>query len=408
MRRDKIQNEYMFDTKVENIFINEYLISAPGNFIKVYLIALMYADLQKEIDDEKLARNLGLEIDEVTRAWQYWTELGVIRKVKGEIVFPQLKEGIYGKKKSENEERTIIEQSSLHVLDNENIKKMFSQVEQILSRSLNGKETESILDWVETFGASPEIIAFAYKYCVERKKENLKYIGKVVEGWTGRGFETVSQVEEFLAETDQRHYVYKRLMKALGFHRNATEEERRIIDKWFDEMNLSIESILDACKKTSGISNPNINYVNSVLVNWNKDKTGKDENGKVSRRHVLDYYEFIRNKAEEEAKDRKKEIGEGIPQIRKFEEKLNANYVKLTKLAIGGGADKKERLYNLKIENEKINKEIQRILTQNKIPIDYMDIHYKCSLCRDTGSLEDGQNCSCYGKRAEEAGDWTK
>ena len=26
MKRDKIYNEYMFDTKVENIFINEYMI----------------------------------------------------------------------------------------------------------------------------------------------------------------------------------------------------------------------------------------------------------------------------------------------------------------------------------------------------------------------------------------------
>lgn len=32
MKRDKIYNEYMFDTKVENIFINEYMKDAPGGF----------------------------------------------------------------------------------------------------------------------------------------------------------------------------------------------------------------------------------------------------------------------------------------------------------------------------------------------------------------------------------------
>ena len=408
MKREKIQNEYMFDTKVENIFINEYMISAPGNFIKVYLVALMYADLNKEIDDDGLAKNLGLEVEEVKRAWKNWTELGVVRKVRGEIVFPQLKEGLYGKSTPEETRKVTVDQNALHVLDNSLLKELFGEIERILSRPLNGVETDTILEWIDIIGATPEIIAFAYSYCVSRKKENVKYIGKVVEGWTGRGFTTIPQVEKFLHENDQRHYVYKRIMKALGFTRNPSEEEKRIIDRWADEFNFSMEMILDACSKTSGISNPNINYVNSVLMNKNKDKTGKDENGQVSRKHVMDYYEYIREKAEADAKIRREEVYAGMPKIAQIDDKIKANYVEITKLAFSGGADKQEKISMLRKENDNLNKEMQRTLIAGGVPSDYMEVHYKCPLCNDTGMLDDGSQCSCYIKRAEEAASWEK
>ena len=409
MKRERIQNEYMFDTPVENIFINEYMASAPGDFVKVYLLALMYADLFKEIDDEGISKTLYMAVEDVKRAWKYWEELGVIRRVKGEIVFPQLKEGIYGMKKPQK--KTIGEeknQQSLHFLDNSSMQQMFSDIEKTLARPLNGIETDSILEWIDSLGAAPEVISFAYKYCVERKKENVKYIGKVVEGWTGRGFRSVSQVEEFLEDVDKRHYVYKRILKALGFFRNVTEEERRIIDRWLDEFGFSMDMILEACGKTSGISNPNINYVNSVLINWNKEKTGKDENGTVTRKHVMEYYDFIREKAKEEAKIRRDEIQSLIPQIGDLEKKIKDNYLRITKTAISGGEDKQAVMGQLKSENDSLSREIKKILTEKGVPADYMDIRYKCPICKDTGITEDGLQCKCYVTRAEEAAEWIK
>ena len=45
----------MFDTQVENIFINEHLVSATGEQIKVFLMGLMYAEIGMDISDEDLA-----------------------------------------------------------------------------------------------------------------------------------------------------------------------------------------------------------------------------------------------------------------------------------------------------------------------------------------------------------------
>lgn len=408
MRRESIQNEYMFDTKVENIFINEYMISAPGNFVKVYLVALMYADLNKDLDNETLARILGTTVDEVQRAWKYWMDLGLVKMYKGEIVFVQMKEVVYGKKVERKETREAAQEAALHILDNEEVKNMFEEISRVLRRPLSGKETDAILSWMEVIGATPEVIVFAYTYCVARKKEAVNYIAKVVEGWTGRGFATVAQVEKFLEETDQRHYVYKRIMKALGFPRPATEEERRIIDTWVDEYNLSMDAILAACNKTSGIGNPNINYVNAVLTSDKKPKTGKDENGQVTRKHVMDYYEYIREKAESDAAERRSQILEMLPVIGQLEEKIKNKYMEITRLAVTGGADKMEKLNAVKSDIENYRKEIGRILNKNGVPEDYMDVRYKCPLCQDTGANEDGQPCSCYIERSKEAADWVR
>lgn len=68
-------------------------------------------------------------------------------------------------------------------------------------------------------------------------------------------------------------------MKALGFHRNPTEKEQDLIDSWFDQLGFDIGKILEACAKTSGISNPNINYVNSILLAWSGRDTKNVRNG---------------------------------------------------------------------------------------------------------------------------------
>ena len=110
------------------------------------------------------------------------------------------------------------------------------------------------------------MIAYGYAYCVKRKKTNIKYIAAVINGWTQRGFRDVAAVEKYLSEADKKNHMYKRIFQALGFSRNATEQERKIMDTWFEEMEFSLDKVLTACSKTTGIANPNINYVNKVLV----------------------------------------------------------------------------------------------------------------------------------------------
>ena len=48
------------------------------------------------------------------------------------------------------------------------------------------------------------------------------------------------------------------------------------------------------------------------------------------------------------------------------------------------------------------------LLTENRVPVDYMEVRYKCPLCKDTGMTDEGIRCQCYIEREKEAAQWQK
>ena len=46
-RREKIKDYFLLDTSVENLFINEYMAAAPGDFVKVYLFEMCIRDRRR-------------------------------------------------------------------------------------------------------------------------------------------------------------------------------------------------------------------------------------------------------------------------------------------------------------------------------------------------------------------------
>lgn len=417
--REPIKDYYLRDTHVENIFINEYMAGAPGDYVKVYLFALMYAGHNIVMDSDIIAKQLSMAIEDVLKAWSYWEELGVVKKhfenphdvLRYEIEFLNLKERNYGKKPSQKELSTPDKMHEL--LEDKEIKSMYKEIERIKGKMFDGKEPSVILSWIADYNATPEVILYAYLYCMKTKKHsNYKYVGAIVKEWTGKGMKTIDQVEAFLAETDNRHYLYKRILKSLGFMRNATEAEKAIMDSWFDDLGFSVEKIIEACGKTTGISNPNLNYVNSVLKGWDNEskgittnKKGSNEVGKPNQiARVFQYYEEIRIKNEEEAENRRVEVYSKIPKIKELEEDARELGLKISKIMLAGSYDAKPQIKELKKKIDKVNSEKAYLLTENNFKIDYMDIQYSCPICNDTGLQDTGERCVCFTSRLADMG----
>ena len=59
-RKKETSNYLLYDTEVENLFISEYAKAAPGDYVKVYLLGLMYANLAKPLDNSDIAKAFGL------------------------------------------------------------------------------------------------------------------------------------------------------------------------------------------------------------------------------------------------------------------------------------------------------------------------------------------------------------
>jgi len=418
-KRAAIKDFYLRDTSVENIFINEYMTQAPGDYVKVYLFALAYADFDMHMTNESIAKHLGMEDEDVLKAWTYWEKLGVVKKhydkpgdkFHYQVEFLNLKELAYGKKPKSRKTESGVPDRLKPLMEDDTIKDMYSEIERITGRMFGGREPAEILSWITDYNATPEMIVYAYSYCVKKRNHsNPKYVAAVVKEWANLGLKTVSQIEEYLEETDNRHYLYKRVLRALGFLRNATEEEKRIMDTWFDQMGFSIDKVLEACKKTTGISNPNINYINSVLKAWSgnggEKQAASEESGKAnSIASVMKYYEELRAKNEADAEARRAEVYRKIPRIRGIEEEMRNIGLQISKLMLSGAPDAKSRIKAMKEKIDRLNEEKAFLMTENNFRIDYMDIMYSCPLCKDTGIQDTGERCICF---VEKLGDLQK
>lgn len=405
-RKEQINDYFLLDTGVENIFINEHMASAPGDFVKVYLLALMYANLSLDITNEEIARHLSLELEDVLKAWTYWEKLGAVKKIKKnpedkfeyDIEFIVLKEQLYGKS---SRKVYISKQNAQAQMADKEIKDMFAAIENITGRVISGTELMEVLSWINDFGAAPEVIVYGYSYCVQKKKKDIKYIAAVIKAWASEGLRDVISVEKYLSENEKKQYLYKRVFQALGFMRNATEEERRIMDTWFETMEFTLDKVLEACSKTSGIANPNINYVNKVLINWYEERKGggngpDGERKSLTAGEISRYYEALRSKNEAEAEERRRAVYDAVPKIKEIEDELTDMSSQMSKIIISDSVDRKSLMEQLKRRMDALNTEKAFLLTDNGFEIDHMDVKYRCPECRDTGMLETGERCQCF------------
>lgn len=312
------------DTPIENIFINDFMPMANGTYVKVYLLGYKYAydrDSNIEADNETIAKHLDIPLDDVLRAWDFWEEKGIIEKLPKEdgnrydykVKFLSLKE-LYIKNnfrpvtpfdentKGETKQKyySCDVKGLIEANNSPAIQQMFMDIEYIIRRSLAPHEKQKILGWLCNYNMNPDVVVKAFFYSVEKKGINkINYVEGIVRNWYNDGVINVEALMEHFKAKDKRFYCYERIMKAMGFgSRCISEGERKVVDKWFDEYNFSLEMILKACENTSKTSNPSINYIDGILSSWNKKgiRTSQDIEEKDKKENRIPKKETNQNK----------------------------------------------------------------------------------------------------------------
>ena len=286
------------DTSIENIFINDFMPMANGAYVKVYLLGYKYAtdkDSSIKLNHNTISRHLTLPLSDVLNAWDFWESKGIIKKhpISTEnqdqdetdytIEFLSLKQlyidnnykaiSVSTKKEEPSSDTYTCAPSDLiEATKAPEISQMFYEINQLVRRSLAPKEMMDILNWFYNYNMSPDVIVSAFAHCIEQKNiKNLRYIAAVIRNWYDQGITTLDKLNSFLEKTDVKYSQYKRIFKALGFSREPSESEKKVIDTWINEWNFSMEIILKACENSKKTANPNINYINSILNAWKKD-----------------------------------------------------------------------------------------------------------------------------------------
>lgn len=271
----KIHDRSFGVTPVPNIFIDEYMPSADGNFVKVYLAGLVEAFNNNSMPGDFLSRKLGLIESDVVRALEYWELKGLICLTKSseemQIEFLNVKD-LYSYKSSNTAEKYSPEIICSKVA-NTKLKDMFESIEKLLGRILSPKELSIYLSWIDDYSFPPEVIILLVEYCKSKNKVDSRYIEKVAMGWHDSNITSLEDAQKYIARHEGKFNSYRQVLEFLGLKENdimKTQEE--FLDKWFNTWEFDLEMILEACKICSlRINEPNFSYIDGILSNWYKN-----------------------------------------------------------------------------------------------------------------------------------------
>jgi len=449
MSIDKGRDIFLHRTKIENLFISEYLPDAPGDYVKVFLFGLMYAQYELKPDRNELSKLLGLSVDEIAEAWIYWESRGLVKILRekdsnneevSHVIFLSKIDELYGKVSEPEAAQAPAAQADdmpLYVsiddmdfdevindkLVDRRLRELYDKYQVTTGRTISRQEISKIEDAIKVYGIEPEIFSFSIDYCADLEKYSIDYIFKVALRWTEEGCRTVEEAKRLLDRHSRRNDCYRQVFKALGFNRLPAPIDREIMDRWFDQLNCSLAEVLDACSAAAGIREPNLKYVNKVIENRRLEKggintrlpkdsnqngsaesTAADEGSQVSRKVLADYYEFIRNEDEKAREARVAEVLRKVPGVRElFEAESSVNS---RMLSLRPGADNLDARQRLRAERLEIEENRKRLLAGNGFPSDYLTRKFRCNVCRDTGYTDEGMVCSCCRERAAEAYRW--
>lgn len=308
-------------TTVSDIFIDQYMPKANGEFVKVYLYLLRATGSGAGIATiSEIADHFSNTEADIIRALNYWASEGILQlqsDADGQIMGINLcslsvsgmqaaqsniqsavadnaaqnnlqnsvvnnaaqnirmQDSVVEKLKSQTPDKPASSQKE-YTLDeikefrkNPDISELFFIIETYLKHTLSSTDTNMVLYWLDELHFSTDLVEYLVEYCITKGHSSLRYMNKVALGWTDAGIKTVDQAKDDAAAHSQ---IYYSVMKALGITgRNLVDSEVSLINKWVGEYGFDIELVKAACSKTiSAIQKPSFEYTDSILANWRK------------------------------------------------------------------------------------------------------------------------------------------
>lgn len=252
----------MFDvTPLENLFIEEYMLRAPGDFVKVYIYGLRLCyHPGKDLSIPYMARAMGLEEETVISAFDYWERMGVLRRIADNppaFAYYNLKEAILNKK-------------AAYTGDDLPYREFNSALQDIFGdRLLQAADYQRIYGWVEGLSLPQDVVLLLVAHMVQtgarKQRIGLSIIEREAKAWAKKGINTKALAMEHLRTQGQNFEGAKRVLRQLGLSRAPTVDEEALFAKWTEKWDFTMDSILFACKETTKISNPNFAYLDAVL-----------------------------------------------------------------------------------------------------------------------------------------------
>ena len=302
-------------TAVPDIFIDEYMKDANGEFVKIYLYLLRCLSRDDgSFSVSAMADALDHTERDISRALRYWEKKGLITLEfdgKEELIgitlvditgdYPETsaekapvpagddavaltcgKRMDAGQKSASSSagmkaaaEMPVQLQEKEHAPaeiaaaaeDDDEIRDTLQAAEIYLGRPVTPQETAKFYSWYQDLHMSPALISHLIESCIGAGHRDFSYMNAVALRWTEKGFKTPEE-----AETYGKVYstTYRAVVKAFGISgRNLSDAETAYVDKWVTEYGFGDGIIAEACRKTIlRLGTVSFPYADSILARW--------------------------------------------------------------------------------------------------------------------------------------------
>lgn len=299
MKKLTLKNRFQTNaTLLPNDFIDNYMVNANGEFVKVYLFLLRHLDDPcSSLTIPMIADCLNNTENDVLRAFRYWETAGLLRlerDAEDRITGIELQKMTSVKKSGADvmaapslpvPEAPAAEEPEAPVaapavpsnavqLDTfraqKEIKSLLFIAEQYLGKTLTRTDMETITYFYDTLNMSADLIEYLLETCVENGHKSMHYIRKVALSWCDSGIETVSQAKEQSQSYNKNCFT---VLNAFGIkNRGPAASELTYIRKWAEDYGFTADMIEEACRRTiSATHQPSFEYADTILTRWHEN-----------------------------------------------------------------------------------------------------------------------------------------
>lgn len=233
-------------------FLDCYLPTVNGDYLKIYLYGLKLCYGNESLTDGEIAQRLGFLKSDVTNAWSFWEQEGLVYvHSDGSVEFENIEDlsffqGTVRKKaKNEDDFRDMFSD----IQKDTDFKSSLKAIEAHYKELLTQNDVLTIYDALHNEKVPPELFIITMTHCMAMNKKSIPYITKVVTSCFKKGISTAEEMEAYLSKNDEENRYVRKIKKILKIYRELIDKERKFILKW-ESLGKTDEEIKNAFEKT--------------------------------------------------------------------------------------------------------------------------------------------------------------
>ena len=265
--------------------VDQHIKLASESQLKVLLYLLRHAG--ESCDEDLISRAIGVSVDEVKNASEFWTERGLLRRAGDELTPPASVAVavaapapiLPAEQKPQPKKRTAISRAvrpdsayvAKRISEDANLAGLIQEVETVTGNPLAPGDCAVLTMLHDSFGLPCEVIAMLIHYLAETGRANIRAIERFGTEWSDKGVDSVVAAEREIERMASSREAWGRVSSLIGLHNSGrpTEAQLANADRWLNEWGFHDEMIVEAyerCVNTKGAYN--MSYINAILKKW--------------------------------------------------------------------------------------------------------------------------------------------